>query len=125
VEGSPVATNLELPRGVGTLRYDLFGIAQQFRFRNVFGKFRAQKTLVRCVLEQTANEISHSRQEFAHRAVFADAITHLDERTLDRAGHAIKQLELEPTSVDAELFRERLRVRDAPDIVRTERGAHE
>ena len=40
-------------------------------------------------------------------AIFADAITHLDQRALDRAGHSVKQLEFEAALVDAELLARR------------------
>ena len=33
--------------------------------------------------------------KFADRTIFAHAITHLDERALDRAGHSVEQLKLE------------------------------
>src|SRR5207237_5350080 len=54
-----------------------------------------------------------------------NAITHFDQRALDRAGHAVEELELETAAVDADLFRERLCMRDAADIVRTERRGHD
>ena len=39
---------------------------------------------------------------------------------LDRAGHAIQQLKFETAAIDPEFVRDRLRVRDAADIVRPE-----
>ena len=58
-------------------------------------------------------------------AVFAHAITHLDQRALDRTSHPVKQLEFETTAIDAELLRHRLRVGDAADVMRAERGGHD
>src|SRR5262249_41596723 len=40
---------------------------------------------------------------------------------LDRAGHTVKQLELEPCGIDAELIRDGLRVRDTADVMRSKR----
>ena len=96
-------------------------IAQQFCFGNIVGKFGAEKAFVGSVLEQTANEIGHAGKQFADRTIFADAITHLDQRALDRTGHAVEQLKFETAAVDAELVRQRLRVSDAADVVRAER----
>ena len=88
----------------------------------MFGKFCAQKSFVRSVLEQAPNEIGHSGKQLAYRAIFADAISHLNERPLDWSGHSIEELKLEPAAVDSELVREGLRVRDSAHIVRSERG---
>src|SRR5205085_11794677 len=88
-------------------------------------KFRTQETFVRSVLEQTPNKIRHSRQELADWTVFTNAITHFDERAFDRTGHAVEQLELETAAIDSELIGQRLRVRDAANIVRAERGGND
>ena len=100
-------------------------VAQQFFGGSVLGKFCAQKSFIRRVLEQASHQVGHARQQLAHRAVFAHAITQLDERTLDRTGHSIKQLKLETTAIDPEFVRKRLCVRDAANVVRPERGGND
>src|SRR5256714_2622887 len=104
---------------------ELVRTAQQFFRRNILGEFRAQKSLVRSVLQQSPDKVGHSRQQLADRAVFANAITHFDQRALDRAGHAIQQLKFETAAIDPEFVRDRLRVRDAADIVRPEGGGND
>ena len=113
--------SFEILRAIWALADKFNWIAQQCFGGNVLGKFRAQETFVGSVLEQTPNEIGHAGQQLADRTIFADAITHFDQRALDRAGHSVEQLKLETAAVDAEFFGERLRVRDAADVVRTER----
>ncbi len=110
-----------MPSGITVPGYrgldQLFWIAQQFFRRHVLGKFCPQESFVRRVLEQAPNQISHAGQQLANRTVFPDAIPHLHQRALDGAGHAVKQLELEPAGINAELIRDRLRVRDAADVM--------
>jgi hypothetical protein len=53
---------------------------------------------------------------------YSHAITHLDERALDRTGHSVEQLKLEAALVDSELLGVGLRVRDAANVMRTESG---
>ena len=107
---------------IRVLSHEPVRIAQQYFLGNIVGEFRAQKTLVRSVLEQTANEIRHSRQQLADRTIFANAISHFNKRPLDRTGHAIEQLKFEAGAIDPEFVGERLRMRDAADVVRAKRG---
>ena len=86
------------------------------------GKLRFQESFVRRVLEQSPDEIRHAGQQFADGTILADAITHLDQRALDRAGHSVEQLKLEAALIDSELFGVGLRVRDAANVMRTESG---
>src|SRR5437660_10748026 len=103
---------------------DLTRIAQQFFGRNVLGKFGAQKSFMGSVLEQAANKIRHPWQQLADRSVFTNAITHFDQRALNRASHALEELELATASNDTERFRGRRRMCDAADIVSTELCGH-
>src|SRR5438477_10108554 len=98
---------------VGSILPDEFlWIAQQFRRGDILGKFCAQKSLIGRVLKQPPYEIGHSRQQLSDRAVFANALTHFDQRALDRRGHAIQELKLETAASDSEFVRLRLRVRE-------------
>ena len=47
-------------------------------------------------------------------------MTHLYQRPLDRAGHPVEQLKLKATAIYPKLVRERLCMRDAADVVRSE-----
>src|SRR2546421_11310040 len=60
-----------------------------------------------------------------YRTIFSDPITHLDERAFHRTGHAVKQLKLETAAVDPKLIGQRLSVRNAANIVRSERGGND
>ena len=111
---------------VGAILPDQFlWIAQQFRRGDILGKFCAQKSFIGRVLKQPPYEVGHSREQLSDRAVFANAITHFDQRALDRPGHAIQELKLETAAIDSEFVRERLRVRDAANIVRPERSGND
>src|SRR5207244_1860996 len=103
-EGSAVAAYFETTRAVRTLGDKLRWIAQQFPFGNVVRKFRAQETFVGSVLEQTTNKISHTGEQLADRTVFANAITHFDQRAFHRPGHAVEQLKFETAAIDPELI---------------------
>src|SRR5207253_9385801 len=89
---------------------------------NVLRKFSAQETFVRSVFEQTAHEVRHSGKQLTDRTIFANAVTHLDERAFHRTGHAVEQLKFETAAVDSELIGQRLCVRDAANVVRPKRG---
>ena len=83
----------------------------------MLGELRAQESFIRGIFKEATHQIRHPRQQFAHWRIFADAITHLDQRALDRAGHSVEQLEFETAAIDSEFFRQCLRVRDAADVV--------
>src|SRR5205807_257943 len=55
---------------------------------------------------------------------FADAITHFDEGALNWASHSIEKLKFEAAGIDSEFVRERLCMRDAPNVVRSKRGGN-
>jgi len=89
------------------------------------GEAMPHEALVRRVLEQAPNEISHAGQQLADWTIFPDAIPHLDQRALDRSGHAVKQLEFEAAAINTELIRDRLRVGNTADVMRAERGRND
>ncbi len=95
-------------------------IAEQGESGGVVGEFGAEEPFVGSVLEQSPNEISHAREQFAHGAILTHAKAHLDKGALDRAGHAVEELEFVAALVDAHLVGQRLRVRDAAHIMRPE-----
>src|ERR1043166_7763391 len=107
-------------RSVSALPQNFGWSAQQFLLRDILGEFGAQKSFVGSVLEQTANEIRHAAEQLADRTIFANAIAQVDKRTLDRAGHAVEQLELTPARRDLQLVRDGLRGGDAAHVVRAE-----
>src|SRR4029450_6865659 len=103
---------------VGAVLPDEFlWITQQFLRGNVLRQFCAQKSFIGSVLKQSPYEVGHSREQFPDRAVFANAITHLDQRALDRPSHSIKQLKLEAVAIDTEVVRKRLGVRDTANAM--------
>ncbi len=124
-----VAAPVMFPRGgmkgIGTVirgADQLIRVAQELNGGGVLGKFGAQEPLVRGVFEEASDEVGHAGEQLAHRAVFAHPVTHLDERAFNRAGHAVKELELEPAFLEAELGRESLGVGNGTDVVGTEGG---
>ena len=110
--------------GGAILPNEFIGIAQKFNSGDIVRKLCPQEAFIGSIFKQSPNEIRHAGQQFADRTIFAHAITHLDQRALDRTGHAVKQLKFEAAAIDAELFRHGLRVGDAADVVGAERGGH-
>src|SRR2546421_1174198 len=105
--------------------YQITRITQQLRRRNMLRELRAQESFIRGIFKKATHQIRHTWQQFAHWRIFAYPIAHLDECALDRPGHSGEQLKLETAAIDPELFRQRLRMRDAADIVGAERGSHD
>ncbi len=88
---------------------ELARIAQEQLLGSVVRKFRAQKTFIRSVLEQSPDEIRHARQQLAVRHVDPHPVAPLHDGVLQRVRHAVEHLHLVLVRREAAQLRQRHR----------------
>ena len=94
---------------------------KQVRIAARLGVEPALQRLAAGILEQAPYQVGHARDRFAERHIDAQRIVEVEQRRLQRVGHAVQHLELDRVLRHSTPLRARHRYRDAARIVGRDR----